>query len=63
MGKGCGHHLHGKNSYELISESHLAVLDGFVSRFRKQCLEWDKKSPDYKRPADHVHERSDDLDL
>lgn len=53
----------GKEPYQFLCESHPAVLDGFVSMFRREVLEQNKA----QKPAAPAHhkpqERSDDFEL
>ena len=53
----------GKEPYYCMAEAHPAVLDGFISMFRRQVLEKDKKSPVHENPIKHARERSDDFEL
>ena len=53
----------GKEPYQFMCESHPAVLDGFVSMFRREVLE-QGKAPKATAPAQHKpQERSDDFEL
>lgn len=53
----------GKEPYQFMCESHPAVLDGFVSMFRREVLE-QGKAQKTAAPAHHKpQERSDDFEL
>lgn len=53
----------GREPYQFMCESHPAVLDGFVSMFRREVLE-QGKSPKAPAPAQQKpRERSDDFEL
>ena len=53
----------GKEPYQFMCESHPAVLDGFVSMFRREVLEQNKAQKPVA-PAQHKpQERSDDFEL
>ena len=53
----------GREPYSFVCESHPAVLDGFVSMFRREVLE-QNKAQKAAAPAQHKpQERSDDFEL
>lgn len=53
----------GKEPYSFVCESHPAVLDGFISMFRREVLE-QSKTEKAATPAQHKpKERSDDFEL
>ncbi len=53
----------GKEPYQFLCESHPAILDGFVSMFRREVLE-QKRDEKATVPAQHKpQERSDDFEL
>ncbi len=53
----------GKEPYQFLCESHPAILDGFVSMFRREVLE-QKRDEKATAPAQHkLQERSDDFEL
>ncbi|WP_158591007.1 DUF3849 domain-containing protein [Acutalibacter sp. 1XD8-33] len=53
----------GKEPYQFLCESHPAILDGFVSMFRREVLE-QKRDEKATAPAQHKpQERSDDFEL
>lgn len=52
----------GKEPYYCMANVHPAVLDGFVSMFRRQVLEKVKASQTHEKPVKHARERSDELE-
>ena len=53
----------GKEPYYCMATAHPAILDGFISLFRKQVLEKDKAPQAHKKPAKHPQERGDGFEL
>lgn len=53
----------GKEPYQFVCESHPAVLDGFVSIFRREVLEQDKAAKAAATAQRKPKERSDDFEL
>lgn len=53
----------GKEPYYCMAEAHPAVLDGFVSMFRRQVLEKDRKAPAHEKPVKQQRKRSDEFEL
>lgn len=53
----------GKESYQFVVESHPAVLDGFISMFRRDVLEQSQGAKSTEKAQHKPAERSDDLEL
>ncbi|NBI18784.1 DUF3849 domain-containing protein [Neglecta sp. X4] len=53
----------GKEPYYCMATAHPAILDGFISLFRKQVLEKGKAPQAHKKPAKHPQERGDGFEL
>ncbi len=53
----------GKEPYYCMATAHPAILDGFISLFRKQVLEKGKAPEAHKKPAKHPQERGDGFEL
>lgn len=53
----------GKEPYQFMCDSHPAVLDGFVSMFRRDVLAQEHKEKPAAPIQHKPHERSDDFEL
>lgn len=53
----------GKEPYQFICESHPAVLDGFISIFRREVLEQSQGEKSTEKSSRKPPERSDDFEL
>ena len=53
----------GEKSFEFVSRSHPAVLDSFVSKFRREVLERDTAEKSAEKPQCKPKERSGELEL
>lgn len=52
-----------KGPYHLVLNSHPGVLDGFISKFRREVFERGTSDKTAEKPAHKPKERSDDLEL
>lgn len=52
-----------KEPYHLVVNSHPGVLDGFISKFRREVLERGSAEKSAEKPQRKPKERSDDLEL
>ena len=53
----------GKEPYQFVCESHPAVLDGFISIFRREVLEQSQGEKSTEKSSRKPPERSDDFEL
>jgi len=53
----------GDKSFEFVSRSHPAVLDGFISMFRKEVLEQNVNKNSVEKPQHKPKEKGDDFEL
>lgn len=53
----------GKEPYQFVCESHPAVLDGFISIFRREVLEQSQGEKSTEKSSHKPPERSDDFEL
>lgn len=53
----------GREPYQFMCESHPAVLDGFISMFRREVLEQSQGEKSKEKPSRKPPERSDDFEL